>query len=104
MNYELALELKKAGFPLPAHTDCDFESGGCCRCGDDDKEVCIPTLSELIEACGDRDGIVIWRFSGKWYAGQAEHWSGHQIYGEIDRQTGSTPEEAVAQLLLELNK
>lgn len=98
MNYELAKELKDAGFPqdgdglryceeCPEH-EIHFLDHGLVY-------VLAPTLSELIEACGgkftgltrDDDGVF------------AAH-SRIDIYTEL----GATPEEAVARLWLALNK
>lgn len=98
MNYELAKKLKDAGFPhnwakdfeslLPNHPeDCK----------------CLPTLSELIEACG---GILLWGCeSHGYYASKqfcpTENKTIESII-EADAE-GKTPEEAVANLWLELN-
>ena len=107
MKYELAKELKDAGFPQegegrflesPEHPYPESPT----RDGGNWNEAhgrylnalsVAPTLSELIEACGelfsnlDRDPF------GKWEA-LATHGQGHE---------GSTPEEAVARLWLALN-
>jgi hypothetical protein len=58
----------------------------------------FPTLSELIEACGYNFGALIYRFQD-----QNVGWIYECIYGGIKTQ-GSTPEEAVANLWLELNE
>jgi len=84
---ELAKQLKDAGFKpisfgvmeLPDGTKVTFNER-------------FPTLSELIEACGDKiDGLQ--RGFGKWYA-----------VTTTSSKEGNTPEEAVANLWLELNK
>lgn len=107
MNYELAKELKDAGFPqeaprepfckecnLPAEYVRDFKH---------EKEyIRVPTLSELIEACprqiDDGDFCLRSYSSGEWTAGyyRFEDWS--------ILEDGPTPEEAVARLWLALNK
>jgi hypothetical protein len=46
ITYELALELKKAGFPFKYHDPFYIN-------GKYEREIKDPTLSELIEACGD---------------------------------------------------
>lgn len=100
MTYELAKELKEAGFKVPLH-DC-WEMG--CQ---NNYGVCYPTLSELIEACGE---IVLWKDEKRgWRAGHGG--DRKMAYGEsyFDDYpnfltTGSTPEEAVVRLYLELNK
>jgi hypothetical protein len=90
MNYELAKELKDAGWPqdkLPV--------GGYSR------EPCyIPTLEELIEACG-----------GKFHSlarADKEWWASELLEPFADkfplRVGGSTPTEAVARLWLALNE
>jgi len=94
MNYELAKKLKDAGFPQkersiivgnedsftpdPARLDVYY----------------VPTLSELIEACGDDIFLEMCRVGhNDWLATDGEH-----------NMRGSTPEIAVANLWLELNK
>ena len=83
IDYKLGLELKNAGFPN-------------IRYGYDIK---IPTLSELIEACGEEFGrLILQNYEGlpddrKWWAN----------YGEFHGY-GKTPKKAVAKLWLELNK
>lgn len=107
MNYELAKKLKDAGFPLIESTVgyCDNKCHGK-DCNEeliriDGKVYWIPTLSELIEACdgmlahlGDKSGIG----DKRWRA-----WSFIKDGISLDVQ-GSTPEEAVANLYLELKK
>ena len=88
MNYELAKRLKDAGFP---HLMREITS---------QLMIETPTLSELIEACGEkldlleRTGMV---GQEKWRASVDEDREGYgtSIYGE-------TPEEAVANLWLSL--
>lgn len=100
MNYELAKELKDAGFPQtgkgsflilkPADVGMSTAS---------QTMKYVPTLSELIEACGV--GNFILRndlLTEAWHAQK-----------DNDRKiccggNGSTPEEAVARLWLALNK
>lgn len=81
MTYELALELKKAGFPQdPDRPAEDW--------------ITMPTLSELIEACGDRFDNLRRIYDGSFAA---------ESIGK-EPQGGDTPEEAVANLWLLLNK
>jgi len=110
MNYELALALKNAGFPQKYHYDwqgiSDFPASTIL-----DKEhpeewgvrISNPTLSELVEACGD----------GFTFIKRDKNWNGkycwmavyeHEIPMNCVRADGSTPEEAVARLYLALNK
>ena len=97
MKYELAKELKEAGFPQIIKDTQYTGALECGHCGYFMKgEVHIPTLSELIEACGKyielSNGDV--RFKD-WYASAGK--AGEEIEGK-------TPEEAVARLYIALNK
>jgi hypothetical protein len=96
MNYELAEELKNAGFP---QTDGEY-------IGSSGKECLIPKLGQLIDACGVER---FWQLEsrnisqGQWNA------SGYKKTRNRDEVTivsgyGSTPEQAVANLWLALNK
>jgi len=89
MTYELAKQLKDAGFP--GGEDWAMKDNG-------SNLYYIATLSELIEACGDdfillmhstnlpeNDAWVVWKKTG-------------------GMTFGKTPEEAVAKLWLELNR
>lgn len=94
MHYELALKLKNAGFPQNG-----MKYQGPSKEIDEptlsDELVLIPTLSELIEACGG-DSVIILTI------GKAQTTALHGVTGLITNK--STPEEAVANLWLELNK
>ena len=83
MNYELAKQLKDAGFPQNGTGQFI------------DVKLASPTLSELIEACGD-DFLNLYKTKDKWNCV-------HPLE-DNDDCCGSTPEEAVAHLWLELNK
>ncbi len=122
ITYETARKLKDAGFPQKSEiswvctTDYNWR---CNRCGTKESnavsvpESCpnldcnayIPTLSELIAACGDRFRLFnrlanehpTLQQKGGWLA----------VSGEFEERIdafGDTPEEAVANLWLELNK
>lgn len=106
MNYELAKKLKDAGFPQIPQNDCFID-------GDD--SVTKPTLSELIEACGDLfvslhpNKTIFWNQATKKNEFSIVDWraSGDSCEGNITPMhvsVGQTPEEAVANLWLELNK
>ena len=99
MTYDLAEKLREAGFP-----NIEIRGGdGKLPCGADScfhNHDRIPTLSELIEACGDgfvtladfgiNEGTNIrWRVCGK---------------DNIGNCSGATPEEAVCLLYLKLNE
>lgn len=110
IKYELAKKLKEAGFPQKNHemkcSCCWFEWY------DEDSEdhelwnsneielsenyVYVPTLSELIEACGDDFGGLERRSDVMFVA--IEYFEKGNIYF-----VEKTPEEAVAKLWLELN-
>lgn len=109
MNYELAKELKEAGFPQKTGMYARAEKCDCKVFGLD--ALChmayIPTLSELIEACGE--GFASLHKTNK----QTDHnelsdwWVAKGLLAEPatygDRE-GATPQEAVARLWLALNR
>lgn len=100
MNIELARELKDAGFPqksdygyrgvsiISYHRGIHLET-----------DVCIPTLEELMEACGD-DFYSVVRIGG----GDYKAFSTDDDENTVAVTGGSTPIEAVAHLWLALNK
>jgi len=103
MDYKLAKKLKDAGFPLKNSvwdkylyigepSDEDFE-----REWNKGKETFSPTLSELIEACGDKF------FRLEYLCGNRKdyRWFAQGMEGVVG---GKTPEIAVAKLWLKLNK
>lgn len=91
MKYELAKELKDAGFPQVVRRGTqltpDFGVGAV---------VYAPTLEELIEACGDRYFRLVHTVEN-WQASVGVE-EGYLWY------MGATPTEAVARLWLALNK
>ncbi|MES2224162.1 MAG: hypothetical protein V4469_04495 [Patescibacteria group bacterium] len=100
MNYEIALKLKEAGFPIK-QWNCrmnehwhDTQYRPCSHC-----EPIIPTLSELIEACGDK-------FCSLTYCNGYKYASSYSDDGFENPYicNGETGEEAVANLWIELNK
>ena len=91
MNYELCKKLEEAGykfkdFIVDEYIGVDKEDGGWIK----------PTLSELIEACGDK------------FVSLTQDWTNNHWYCEAKGVTrviwGGTSEEAVAKLWLALNK
>ena len=118
MNYELAKELKDAGFPQntnyatvqsPWYKDGRTEQRMAKENGNDGYAnllsagydvVSLPTLSELIEVCD-------WKFASLSAPDQTDE-GGIQVWLAESRfpniGSGSTPEEAVAKLWLALNK
>lgn len=102
MNYELAKELQEAGFPY-FHFEEFCKATGChLKDGIGRKEdVHKPTLSELIEACGE-DFSGLWKKKGGWVA--SSRFIVDEGIANNQEWIGSTPEEAVARLWLALNK
>lgn len=93
MNYELAKKLKDAGFPqhdgdIDPHYHDTHQEG--CTIG-----ACSPTLSELIEACGEAFRELIKN------SGESDSWMA--TGGPYVHVYGSSPEYAVAKLWLTLN-
>ena len=97
MNYELAKQLKNAGFPLKKCVEpidiYKVKDVGTFYYGADDYY--FPTLSELIDACDSRLESILKLPNGKWETSS-------DVDYEIGETTGTTPEEAVAKLWLEL--
>lgn len=137
MDYELAKQLKDAGFPqnqYPNKWEGYWSEGKAtlAGCENNYEEIYFPSLSELIEACprvrerspenketlkyadgsdsGDyldeNLGFLALRINekDKWIAGYDRSHDYEGNWFDIDEQEGSTPEEAVALLWLELNK
>lgn len=118
MNYETAKKLKEVGFiqrkwKYARHYIPDKNEMGEQMIvlyenykGSGKDLVYIPSLEELIEACGD--DIVLWHYSAghneKWCAGKIKECSDNYLddYPE-PRTRGKTPLEAVAKLWLKLN-
>lgn len=98
MNYELAKQLKDAGFPQGEPNGFPGILNP-----DGDKDVYYPSLTELIEACGDSFYALIWgrgTVEGIWFASS-------MTSPEFKIETaskGDSAEEALAKLWLELNK
>lgn len=107
MNYGLAKQLKDAGFPQKAYKGAvSYVAKQLCIQIDDEiktvsTDVFVPTLEELIEACGED-----FYHLESWNGGDGD-W---KCAGSNSKQStvcitfGSTPTEAVARLWLALNK
>jgi hypothetical protein len=99
MTPELAQELKDAGFQQ-GKSDRFFDEDGLLlwRTSYAKTKTDCPTLSELVEACGEREFAllreIVFGVSG-WKA---------IVYEPVTECGGTTPEEAVARLWLALNK
>ena len=132
MNYELAKQLKDAGFEQEGeegyylYSDLDEDRVSIHLMGETmipehlkDKEVYSPTLSELIEACGDKfcmlvNDLTLMRrrrdcldsippkYRAESTVLKQKIYSGEPDY--FVSEWGGTPEEAVSLLWLELNK
>lgn len=94
LNYDLLKSLKDTGFPFDFDRKCPqcTEEGTHSNCPDS-----TPTLSELIEACGDEMNTLI-KSDGKWSAYD------NSFIGNSPAGVGLTPEEAVASLFIALHK
>lgn len=94
IDYELAKKLKEAGFPQKLHDKeiCCTQEGIGCHC-----EPYKPTLSELIEACGDGFQSVK-HFAGRWFI-----YMPNEQMTEFKERQFPTLMEAVANLWLALN-
>lgn len=123
MRYELAKQLKDAGFPQGEKFENVLQKGVLLAYlreskpddvlldkyekalnalkdvyKDDEEVVHVPSLEELIKACGDEFSRLVQTFEPKgWEAKSTE-------INQRIVQTGLTPSEALANLWLELNK
>lgn len=115
ITYELAKQLKDVGFPQKGvgvfrRADGEWHDDGTKNPKweeDKDKYAYAPTLSELIEACGEGFDVLSRDTSeGKdkvvWLVNN--YISPESIIDNMAWIEGSTPEEAVANLWFELNK
>jgi hypothetical protein len=116
MDYKLAKQLKDAGFPVTSICIGDKiwinKDNKSIVISKDELEIAfnkivvkgewykIPTLSELIEACGDKFNELIRYYQGDGFLACA---SGLGKDGMAIAEEGKTPDEAVAKLWLELN-
>lgn len=100
INYKLAKQLKEVGFPQEVYGEASAKGyASRARAMWLNQDIYIPTLSELIEACGDEFGMVeMFRPNVDrtiWYA---------RGYNHTVNYEGKTPEEAVAKLYIKLNE
>ena len=95
MTYELAKQLKDAGFPQKEKLTGDIIALNGIEYPD------FPTLSELIDECGDGFSQLHKWDDGDWAAFSESNWGNAPDGKEC---IGETPTEAVAKLWLELNK
>jgi hypothetical protein len=92
MNHSLAQELKDAGFPQRDRGN--FVSPPDIEIINSPLAIYVPTLEELIEACGDKFFRLVRKHDGTFLAESVDY----------DIGDGTTPAEAVARLWLALNK
>lgn len=109
MNYELAKELEVKGFPYTnemyrRELVCSQNSYGHLHTRGCGELLPVPSLSELIIACGDDFGSLTYE-TFKQYKTGVPGWFAREA-NELRNfnESGSTPEEAVARLWLSLNK
>jgi hypothetical protein len=89
MDYELAVQLKEAGFPIKKHLITRYK-----------RDIAVPTLEELIAACEEEYLTIEHRnISGSrdWLA------TAHTLNQGNQSGVGSTPIEAVARVWLALH-
>lgn len=105
MDYTLAKELKDAGFQQHLQCGhCGYDCGGQMN-NVKQSTVYTPTLSELIEACGEGFNALYRKFdeNGK----PIDLWTANYFHRLRNKETvanGKTPLIAVARLWLALNK
>lgn len=103
MNYELCKKLKEAGFDQGTKERCYLHDGVFVVLGKpypsgwEERTIAYPTLEELIEACGET-------FFGVYRNIKRNKDKGWLASAKDSEATGSTPEEAVANLWLSLKK
>lgn len=117
LPYELAKELKDAGFPQAFAAGMNFYYSDNDKAehhlwlkdalSNDNIPHCTkkPTLSELIEACGEEFDALFsgWEDIHKGYRDKDKQWRADATNRTGYSCAGSTPEEAVARLWLALN-
>ena len=117
MNYELAKQLKEAGFRIIEHLDKAPENTDRGFYGLPSDKVYAPTLSELIEACNPNQTFKIYqeKAGNCWVAEITRIIAMDEINKKLIIKTfkaecccninePTVPEEAVAKLWLELHK
>lgn len=101
ITYELAKELKDAGFPFQQRWNtCRVVLG---NPAEDESVFAAPTLTELIEACGSNAFMLEKGRTG--WGDLDNNWNASRVInGRTIMNPGSTPEEAVTRLWLALIK
>lgn len=102
ISYKLARELKDSGFSQKGNGRFIFSTGYILPQGaDSELAVYIPTLSELIKACGNRFNYLLQKKECVWLANSYFE-DDMEVFGK-ENGFGKTPEEAVANLWVVLN-
>ena len=105
MNYELAKKLKEAGFPIAPTiiANTHFKGSSIPQLFVDANKR-FPTLEELIKEC--EKGTCGWGFTSLSWEGRRSNYiaEGRALNDDRVEGLGLTPEEAVANLYLALNK
>lgn len=105
MTYELAKQLKEAGFPQTSLSEYKhiYPNETAARMATDG--VREPNLSELIEACKEGFDTLTKNSDSVWHAGIGDGADGGDLVGIYPpRGEGLTPEEALAKLWLILHE
>lgn len=102
MNYELALKLKNAGFPEITRISRELNLHR--YISPNEPHVSYPFLQEILEQVSE-EIILIKIDRNRYLAAEQQTYEDHIEYQHIENfQVFETPEEAVANLWLELNK
>lgn len=101
LSYETALKLKEAGFPLKEVPD-PILGGPFYKDDGEDRIYHYPTLSELIQECGDEFTGLYETPMFKDSNGDLKKWTAHSRQ-HTSMGIGDTPEEAVANLYIALH-
>lgn len=104
MNYELAKELREAGFPQKGMGTFSRHRKDIDEQYVEVNEIYIPTLSELIEACGEKFIQLTRTDDGEWICAGNISEDRINIDKALRDEFEKTPEEAMARLWLALNK
>lgn len=96
ISYELAKELKKAGFVFDECNLHDCTYVGASLDAENGKNYHYPTLEELIEMCKEDFYLLQMDTDGEWWAASRS--------GDAFNSYGLTPADAVARLWIALNK
>ena len=110
MKYKLLKQLREVGFPQAEVEGQYISCKECLTKGINGNKGCgkecvvyIPTLSELIDTCGNEFGNLSTLAEGTTEEDFITSWCAENLGGGVER-IGKTPEEAVAKLFIELNK